>query len=207
MPYSIKAMLGGTKLIPVVEITNPENAVPLAKTLCEAGLPVIEITLRTKTAMEAVRNVVREVPDCLVGVGSILSKEQLIEAKKSGAHFGVSPGSAPSLVAAIKDLDWPFLPGASTVSEVMTLREQSFFEQKLFPAEQVGGTAFLKALSGPVGDVSFCPTGGIKPETLSSYLKLPNVFTAGGSWIAPRTAIEEEDWQGIFDRAQAASQV
>ncbi len=197
MRETVSSLIGTKTVIPVVVIDDPDHAIPLAENLLASGYPMIEVTLRTSSAFESVCRITSTVKDCIVGVGSILSQEQLVEAKNSGAHFGVSPGTSPSLRNALTDEAWPFLPGAATVSEVMTLRELGFYEQKLFPAQILGGVDFLKSISGPVADVKFCPTGGIRATNVSDFLSLSNVLAVGGTWIASRDLVKDQEWSKI----------
>ncbi|PZO77926.1 MAG: keto-deoxy-phosphogluconate aldolase [Mesorhizobium amorphae] len=195
------ALLGAQTVIPVIRITDAAKAVPLARALARGGLPLIEITLRTEAALEAIRRASAEVPEAVVGAGTILSPAQYREAADAGARFIVSPGTTPSLLAEAETSVVPFLPGAVTASEVMAAREAGLSFLKFFPAEQSGGASFLKALSSPIPDIRFCPTGGITSANASSYLTLPNVACVGGSWVAPDAAVEAGDW----DRIEALS--
>nr|WP_319514005.1 bifunctional 4-hydroxy-2-oxoglutarate aldolase/2-dehydro-3-deoxy-phosphogluconate aldolase [uncultured Cohaesibacter sp.] len=203
----VSSICKGAKVIPVVVIENVEDAVPLARCLVDNGLPAVEVTLRTPAALDAIKAIVNEVKDCVVGVGSILSEEQLKASIDAGAHFGVSPGTSETLLKALKATDWPFLPGSGTVSEMMTLREAGFKELKMFPASIVGGVGMIKAVSGPVADISFCPTGGVKPENAEEYLAQKNCFAVGGTWIAPLADVNAKNWDAIAERAKAASKL
>lgn len=195
------------RVIPVVVIECVEDAVPLAQCLIDNGLTAIEVTVRTPNALKAIEAIARNVPECTLGVGSILNDAQLKQARDAGGHFGVSPGTSPELLRAITNGDWPFLPGASTVSEALTLRDAGFLEQKLFPAEIVGGIELLKAFSGPVPDVSFCPTGGVKSATAANYLSQRNVFAVGGTWIASVELLECRDWSQIAQNARSVAAI
>jgi len=195
------------RVITVVVIDRVDDAVPLASCLVENGLLNVEVTLRTEDALYAIEAIARAIPDCVVGVGSILYPEQLQQAQDAGGAFGVSPGTSPKLRQALSETDWPFLPGAGTLSEILSLREAGFKEQKLFPAESIGGVGLINAVSGPVSDVSFCPTGGVKLENASKYLALSNVFAVGGTWIAPPNLIRDNAWDQIGRNAKLASTV
>lgn len=197
-------LLSGVSMIPVLVIDKADDAVPLAKTLVAAGMPVLEITLRTPEAMEAIRRVAEEVPEAIVGAGTMLEPEQFDALAEAGGRFAVSPGHTGALLEAAIENDMPFLPGVQTLSEMLFLRECGFTMQKFFPAEQSGGAAFLKTVSGVVGDISFCPTGGISPKNAADYLSLPNVACIGGSWMAPRDLIQANDWDEIGKRAKDA---
>ena len=201
----VSSLCGAAKVIPVVVIDEIESAVPLARTLVDNGLPVVEVTLRTEMALAAIKAIAEEVPDCILGVGSILTPDHLAAAQQAGGHFGVSPGTSPELLRALETSDWPFLPGAGTLSEMMTLRDAGFLEQKLFPASIVGGPALLKAVSGPISDLTFCPTGGVKPDNAADYFGAGNVFAVGGTWIAPRDEVREQKWDQIAQRAKEAA--
>ncbi|WP_319413064.1 bifunctional 4-hydroxy-2-oxoglutarate aldolase/2-dehydro-3-deoxy-phosphogluconate aldolase [uncultured Cohaesibacter sp.] len=201
----VSSICKGAKVIPVVVIENVEDAVPLARCLVDNGLPAVEVTLRTPAALDAIKAIVNEVKDCVVGVGSILCEEQLKASIDAGAHFGVSPGTSATLLSALKATEWPFLPGSGTISEMMTLREAGFTELKMFPANIVGGVGMLKAVAGPVGDISFCPTGGVKPENAEEFLSQKNCFAVGGTWIAPLADVNAKNWDVIAERAKAAS--
>jgi 2-dehydro-3-deoxyphosphogluconate aldolase/(4S)-4-hydroxy-2-oxoglutarate aldolase len=205
MRDQISSICKGVKVIPVVVIDDVEDAVPLARCLVDNGLPVVEVTLRTDAALDAIKAIAKEVKDCIIGVGSIGSPEQLNAAIEAGGHFGVSPGTSPKLLRALEKSDWPFLPGSGSLSEMMGLREAGFTELKLFPAEIVGGVGMLKSVAGPVSDISFCPTGGVKPENAEEYLGLGNVFAIGGTWIAPLQDVKDKKWDVIAARAKAAS--
>ncbi len=200
----VSSLIGNHKIIPVLVIDELSDAIPLAQTLVSNGLPILEVTLRTKAALDAIKYISTEVEGVVVGAGTILSEKDLKASQDAGAAFGVSPGVSPSLLHSLIKTDLPFLPGASTVGEVMTLRDEGFFEQKLFPAEISGGSAFIKSIGGPINDVSFCPTGGIKLETMKEYLTLKNVLAIGGTWIAPQDLVIDKNWDEIGQRALAA---
>jgi 2-dehydro-3-deoxyphosphogluconate aldolase/(4S)-4-hydroxy-2-oxoglutarate aldolase len=192
-------------VIPVIVIDRLQDAVPLARALVAGGIRVLELTLRTPVALQAIGAIANEVEGALVGVGTITRAEDFDAALKAGALFGVSPGLTPALVAASKDSALPLLPGVMTPSDVIAARAAGFTELKLFPAHQAGGIGMLKALGGPFPDVCFCPTGGITAATAADFLALPNVACVGGSWLTPLDAIAAGDWKRIADLAQVAA--
>jgi 2-dehydro-3-deoxyphosphogluconate aldolase / (4S)-4-hydroxy-2-oxoglutarate aldolase len=201
----IAAIAARAPVIPVLTIDRLADAVPLARALVKGGLPVLEITLRTGVALEALAAMAREVPEAVVGAGTVLDGAQLRQAIDAGARFGVSPGCTAALAHAVKTAGLPFLPGVQTVSEALELREQSFRLLKFFPADAGGGTTWLKAAAAPLADIRFCPTGGIGIDTAPAYLALPNVACVGGSWVAPRDAVAVGDWARVERLAIAAS--
>lgn len=192
-------------VLPVVVVSDAELAVPLARALVAGGLPAIEVTLRSPAALEACRRIAAEVPEAVVGVGTVREPAQVTAAREAGARFLVSPGSTPDLLDALLDGGVPFLPGTATVSEMMAVAERGITEMKLFPAEASGGAALLRAVHGPLPDLRFCPTGGIRPETAGDYLRLPNVGCVGGSWLTPDDALGARDWARITALAGAAA--
>jgi 2-dehydro-3-deoxyphosphogluconate aldolase/(4S)-4-hydroxy-2-oxoglutarate aldolase len=198
-------ILTGQPVMPVLKIDRLADAVPLARALVAGGLPAIEITLRTPDALDAIRLVANEVPEALVGAGTILNADQFEQAASAGARFIVSPGTTQELLDAARDSPVPLLPGAVTPSEIMAAIEEGYSVLKFFPAEQSGGAAYLKALSSPLADIRFCPTGGIGPANVESYLALPNVLCVGGSWVAPDKLIAAGDWTGITALAKEAA--
>lgn len=204
MRGAIEQILDAVRIVPVVEIERVADAVPLATALIDGGLSVIEVTLRTEAALDAIEAICRDVPSCTVGAGSIRDMGMARAARAHGAAFGVSPGTTLDLLNGLDKTDWPFLPGAATVSEVMNLMQHGYLAQKLFPASVLGGPQYLQAISGPLPDVRFCPTGGVRAENAIEYLGLRNVFAIGGTWIADRATIASGDWQTITRRATAA---
>lgn len=200
----LAGLLAQARVVPVLTITEHAQAVPLARALCAGGLPVIEVTLRTPVALEAARSIMAEVPEAVVGLGTLLTPDDVDAASKIGACFAVSPGATPALLAAAAASDLPFLPGVATVSEAMQARAAGFSVLKLFPAEAVGGMGLLKSMSGPLGDLRFCPTGGIDPRNLRDYLALANVIAVGGSWLAPPADLAAGAWARIAERAREA---
>ena len=192
-------------VIPVIAIEDLARAVPLAQALVAGGVRVLEVTLRTPVALDAIRLIARDVPEAIVGVGTLTRPEDFAEALDAGARFGVSPGLTPVLIEAARDSGLPLLPGVMTPSDVIAARLAGFRELKLFPAQQAGGIGMLKALAGPFPDVTFCPTGGITVETAPDYLALPNVGCVGGSWLTPQAALATGAWDAITDLAQRAA--
>jgi 2-dehydro-3-deoxyphosphogluconate aldolase/(4S)-4-hydroxy-2-oxoglutarate aldolase len=202
---SESSLLSRVPVVPVVVVDDPAHAVPVARALVAGGLPVIELTLRTPVALDAIRAIASEVPEILVGAGTIVTPGQAKEALDAGAQFLVSPGSTPSLLGAMADTGLPFLPGTATVSEVLAVLEAGYTELKFFPAEASGGAAFLKSVAAPVPAARFCPTGGITAATAASYLALPNVGCVGGSWLTPADALASGDWGRVTELARAAA--
>lgn len=194
-------------VIPVMMIDKLDHAVPLARALVEGGLNVLEITLRTPVALDAIRAIVAEVEGAIVGAGTILTPQQLDHVAALRCKFAVSPGFTPALLDAARTCPCPLLPGAASASEVMQLLDHGYDRLKFFPAEAAGGTPFLKSLASPLPDAKFCPTGGVTPDNAKSYLGLPNVLCVGGSWVVPKDAIEAEDWARITDLASAAARL
>ncbi|MER5575666.1 bifunctional 4-hydroxy-2-oxoglutarate aldolase/2-dehydro-3-deoxy-phosphogluconate aldolase [Streptomyces massasporeus] len=192
-------------VVPVVVIEDAGDAVPLARALVAGGLPAIEVTLRTPAALEAIREIAREVPGAVVGAGTVIRPAQVAEAVAAGSRFLVSPGWTDVLLDAMRASGVPFLPGVSTASEVVALLERGVREMKFFPAQAAGGTAYLKSLSGPLPQARFCPTGGIGPSSAPDYLALPNVGCVGGSWMLPQDALAARDWGRVEELARAAA--
>lgn len=205
-PAELNSRARRAGVVPVLTINDAGQAVTLARALCEGGLDVVEITLRTEAALDAIKAIASSGLDCIVGAGTILSGRDVAAAHKAGAQFLVTPGTPASLVPALQAYDGVVVPGAATASEVMTLYQAGFSLQKFFPAEPAGGAAFLKALYGPLPDVSFMPTGGIRKETMGDYLSLPNVIAVGGSWIAPQGDLDAGNWNAIRGYANDAAQ-
>ncbi len=201
----LEQMMALAPVIPVIVIDRVEDAVPLAKALVAGGLPVLEVTLRTKVAMAAVERIAAEVKDAVVGVGTLTQPQQFNTAREAGAVFAVSPGLTDELATAARQTDLPLLPGVFTPSEAMAAQALGFDALKLFPAKQAGGLGMLKAMSGPLPDLRFCPTGGIGADDFRDYLALPNVACVGGSWVCPRELVAAGDWSGIERLAADAS--
>ncbi|GAA2233081.1 MULTISPECIES: bifunctional 4-hydroxy-2-oxoglutarate aldolase/2-dehydro-3-deoxy-phosphogluconate aldolase [Streptomyces] len=192
-------------VVPVVVVEDVGDAVPLARALVAGGLCAIEVTLRTPVALEAIREIAREVPGAVVGAGTVVRPGQVAEAVAAGSRFLVSPGWTDGLLEAMRASGVPFLPGVSTASEVVALLERGVREMKFFPAQAAGGTAYLKSLSGPLPQARFCPTGGIGPDSAPDYLALPNVGCVGGSWMLPPEAVAARDWGRVEALARAAA--
>ncbi|WP_293997992.1 bifunctional 4-hydroxy-2-oxoglutarate aldolase/2-dehydro-3-deoxy-phosphogluconate aldolase [Streptomyces sp.] len=202
MPTSV---LDLAPVVPVVVIEDAADAVPLARALVDGGLPVIEVTLRTPAALDAIRAVAAAVPDAMVGAGTVLTPAQVTECVAAGARFLVSPGWTDRLLTAMAASGVPYLPGVSTASEVVTLLERGVREMKFFPAQAAGGTAYLGSLAGPLPQARFCPTGGIGPDNAPEYLALPNVGCVGGTWMVPADAVGAGDWDRVRELARAAA--
>jgi len=192
-------------VMPVIVIDDAALAVPLARALVDGGVRVLEVTLRTPAALEAIRAIALEVPDAIVGAGTLLNPRDLKQARAAGARFGVSPGATPELLALGQDADWPFLPGVMTPSEVMAALLAGYTAMKFFPAAPAGGLAMLKALGGPFPQVRFCPTGGISLASSPDYLALSNVACVGGSWLTPADRVAAGDWTAITALARQAA--
>lgn len=202
---TIDEIFAAGPVIPVIVVQRLESAVGLARALVDGGVRVLEVTMRTPVALDAMRAMRDAVPEAIVGAGTITSPADLNKAIAAGAQFGVSPGATPSLLSAIRDSGLPFLPGAMTPSDVMLRREAGFTAMKLFPAQQAGGIGMLKALGSVFADVRFCPTGGIDAATAPQFLALPNVACVGGSWIVPNDLVAAERWSEITALARQAS--
>jgi 2-dehydro-3-deoxyphosphogluconate aldolase/(4S)-4-hydroxy-2-oxoglutarate aldolase len=198
------ALFRGVAVMPVLTIERKEDAVPLARALLGGGLRVIEVTLRTSAAPAAIAAIVRELPEVVVGAGTVQRPADVVQACASGARFLVSPGMTAELAAAALATEVPYLPGVATASEVMAARDLGISFLKLFPAEAVGGLAMLRALAPVFSGVAFCPTGGIDERSAREYLALPNVPMVGGSWMAPKEAIVAGDWARIRRLAERA---
>jgi len=195
-------------VVPVVTVDDPDRAVALARALSDGGLPAIEVTLRTDAALRSIRAIVDALPGrVVIGAGTVRTPAQGSEAIAAGATFLVSPGVTPSLMQAAMEWRVPFLPGVATASEAVALADMGYQFQKFFPAEQAGGAAALQSLSAPLPDIAFCPTGGINAGNAADYLALDNVVCVGGSWIAPKAAVDAGDWAAICKLAQAASKL
>ena len=192
-------------VVPVLAIERVAQAGPLARALVEAGLPVLEVTLRTPVALEAIRRIRIEVPSAVVGAGTVLTPTDVAAVDAAGAAFAIAPGATPTLYAAARTSSIPFLPGIATASELMAGLEQGHTRFKFFPAEAAGGIAALRGFAGPFPQVKFCPTGGIDAARAPAYLALPNVVTVGGSWMVPADALAAADWARIGTLARVAA--
>ncbi|MEO9782097.1 MAG: bifunctional 4-hydroxy-2-oxoglutarate aldolase/2-dehydro-3-deoxy-phosphogluconate aldolase [Sedimentitalea sp.] len=193
-------------IVPVLVIHDVAHARPLAEALVAGGLPALEVTLRTPVALEAIR-IMSEVEGGIVGAGTLVTPADVRAAREAGALFGVSPGSTPALLDACEAEDLPTLPGAATATEAMMLLERGYDMLKFFPAEASGGAPALKGIGAPLPQITFCPTGGVSTKNANSYLSLPNVLCAGGSWVAPVDLMKSGDWAGIEDLAREASKL
>ncbi|QHM71339.1 bifunctional 4-hydroxy-2-oxoglutarate aldolase/2-dehydro-3-deoxy-phosphogluconate aldolase [Mixta intestinalis] len=201
---SAEAILTTGPVVPVIVVNKLEHAVPMAKALVAGGVRVLEVTLRTPVAMDAIKAIIQEVPDAIVGAGTVINPQQLAEVTAAGAQFIISPGITEPLLQAAVEGTVPLIPGISTVSELMTGMQYGLREFKFFPAEANGGVKALQAISGPFSQVRFCPTGGISPKNYRDYLALKNVLCIGGSWLVPNDALEAGDYQRITDLAREA---
>lgn len=201
----LEEILRAAPIIPVITIEHARDAVPLAQALVAGGIRAIEITLRTPSASAAAAAIIKDVPDALVGIGTITSPHDLGTARMLRAEFALSPGATPELLDAAADGSLPFMPGVQTASEVMAALARGFNVVKFFPAAQAGGIAALRALSGPFPHVRFCPTGGIDEGNFADWLALPNVACIGGSWLAPSSDIRAGNWDAIAERARRAN--
>ncbi|HEX2655744.1 MAG TPA: bifunctional 4-hydroxy-2-oxoglutarate aldolase/2-dehydro-3-deoxy-phosphogluconate aldolase [Xanthobacteraceae bacterium] len=204
-PSDPTGLFNGAPVIPVLTIERVAEAVPLARALVAGGLPVIEVTLRTPVALDAVKAVAAEVPQCIVGVGTVTRASDIADAVAAGARFLVSPGTPSDLAAALADAPVPALPGCMTVSEALALAARGFKVLKFFPAEAAGGIGWLKSVAAPLPDIRFCPTGGIDAANAKGYLALSNVIAVGGSWPAPKQALAAGDFGAITALAQGAA--
>ncbi|HRO61428.1 MAG TPA: bifunctional 4-hydroxy-2-oxoglutarate aldolase/2-dehydro-3-deoxy-phosphogluconate aldolase [Burkholderiaceae bacterium] len=192
-------------LIPVIVLHDADDAVPLARALLAGGVSALEITLRSDAGLESIRRVAAEVPEALVGAGTVTRPDELQAIKAAGARFAFSPGWSVELSDAARQQDIVFLPGVMTPSEVMAAANRGHRAMKLFPAAVAGGIAMLRALGGPFAGIRFCPTGGVDAENFGRYLALPNVFAVGGSWLVPEDAIRARDWERITALSAKAS--
>ena len=201
---NILDLAGHGPVIPVIVIDRVEDAVPLARALVAGGVKVLEVTLRTPAALDCIKAMIAEVPEAIVGAGTVRSIADAQAAKDAGCQFAVSPGYTPEIGRACLDIGLPLLPGVSTASEVMMANADGYRFLKLFPATAVGGINLLKAFASPFHDVVFCPTGGITLETAPQFLSLPNVKVCGGSWLTPADAVKTGDWARITRLAAEA---
>lgn len=200
----MRHLLAGNPVIPVITLDRVDDAVPLAQALLAGGLKVLEVTLRTEAAVEGIRQIVKHVPEAIVGTGTVCTEQHIKLSEDLGCQFMISPGATDKLLRAAENSSVPFLPGISSVSELMRGMEYGYSDFKFFPAEASGGVPVLKAMGGPFGDIRFCPTGGIGLHNVLSYLALPNVLCVGGSWIAETKLIQEKRWADIEQLAREA---
>ncbi len=204
MQDKIIEVLQISPIVPVVVIENIKDAVPLAQSLIEGGIPIIEVTLRSSCALEAIELIAKNVPKMHVGAGTILNPTQLEQAQNRGAEFLISPGLTIKLLEHAKKKDMPLIPGVSSSSEVMQALELGYNALKFFPAEYCGGVKLLNAFNGPFKGVKFCPTGGISTDNMRSYLNLENVLCVGGSWLTPKNLIQNKEWDKITEICKRA---
>ncbi|MCD1599460.1 bifunctional 4-hydroxy-2-oxoglutarate aldolase/2-dehydro-3-deoxy-phosphogluconate aldolase [Rheinheimera aquimaris] len=191
-------------VVPVIVVKDLADAVPMAKALLAGGIKVLEVTLRTPVALDAIRLLAQEVPDAIVGAGTVTTPEQLQQCIDAGAKFAISPGLTRELLQAGKDAPIPLIPGIASISELMEGTGLGYSHFKFFPAEAAGGVKTLKSIHGPFADIRFCPTGGINEKNFLEYLALPNVKCVGGSWIVPDDAVSNKDWARITELCNAA---
>ena len=192
-----REVMTSTPVVPVIVVENVEQAINLGKALVAGGVPVLEVTLRTEAALDAIAALRELVPEAIVGAGTVCTREQYVKAVEAGSQFIISPGMTPDLLAVGKEYDVPYLPAVATISDILLGIEYGYDHFKFFPAEINGGVKALKAFAGPLSDISFCPTGGISPANYKEYLALPNVLCVGGSWIVPKDLIEAGKWDEI----------
>ena len=200
-------VMADAPVIPVIVLTELAHAVPLARALIAGGIRMLEVTLRTPVALACIERIAGELPDAVVGAGTVRSAADAQAASLAGARFAVSPGYIHSIGRACRDLELPLLPGVATGSEILAAQQDGYGALKFFPAMQSGGTAMLKAWQGPFGDVQFCPTGGVTAANAGDFLALANVVCVGGSWLTPADAVAQGDWPRITQLARAACQL
>ncbi|WP_043831727.1 bifunctional 4-hydroxy-2-oxoglutarate aldolase/2-dehydro-3-deoxy-phosphogluconate aldolase [Muricoccus aerilatus] len=205
-PNPIADLLRAARIVPVLTIRDAAQAVPLARALVAGGVRTLEVTLRTEAGAKAAEAIMAEVPDAIVGLGTVLARRDLLLAQRLGVPFAVSPGATPELLDAAAESGIPFVPGIATASELMAAAARGFTTVKLFPAAQIGGIGALKALGAPFPEARFCPTGGIGEDEMRDYLALPNVVAVGGSWLAPPAEIAAGEWGAIEARARRTMQ-
>jgi 2-dehydro-3-deoxyphosphogluconate aldolase/(4S)-4-hydroxy-2-oxoglutarate aldolase len=197
MSKTIKEIMSVSPIVPVMVINNVEHAVPLAKALVKGGLKVLEITLRTDAALESIRRIKAEVPDAIVGAGTIINIDTLNAAIEAGAEFIVSPGTTDKLIDAAIATGVPLLPGIANPSDALRLLEKGITEMKFFPAEAAGGVPMLKSIGAPIPQITFCPTGGVSQKNVKDYYGLANVACVGGSWMCAANLVDAENWDEI----------
>lgn len=207
MSLTIKEIMTISPIVPVMVINNVEHAVPLAKALVKGGLKVLEITLRTPAALESIRRIKAEVPDAIVGAGTIINIETLNQAIEAGAQFIVSPGTTDKLIDAALATGVPLLPGIANPSDAMRLLEKGITAMKFFPAEAAGGVPMLKSIGAPIPQIMFCPTGGVSQKNVKEYYRLPNVACVGGSWMCAASLVDAENWDEITRLSAEAVQL
>ena len=203
-PFTALQVMQDAPVIPVIVLNDLAHAVPMARALLAGGVRMLEVTLRTPQALACIEAIAREVPEAVVGAGTVRSRADAQAAARAGAQFAVSPGYTPAVGQACRDAGLALLPGVATGSEIMMAQEDGFTELKFFPAMQAGGPALLKAWSGPFFDVRFCPTGGVTLQNAPDFLALSNVVCVGGSWLVPTDAMARGDWTLITELAAAS---
>lgn len=201
----LEPLLQLAPVVAIVSLQDAEDAVPLARALVAGGIRTIELTLRTRAALDAIRAIADNVEGAIVGAGTVLNPQDLRAVEQAGARFAISPGLSPGMLTAADNSSLPYLPGAATASEAMTLLERGYRLQKFFPAAPAGGADLLRALAGPLPAIRFCPTGGIDAANAESYLRLPNVICVGGSWLTPQDVVKARDWAAITSLAKQAA--
>ena len=204
--YTAAQVMTATPVVPVIVVDDVEQAVNLGKALVAGGVPVLEVTLRTEAALEAITALRKEVPDAIVGAGTVCSREQYIQAVEAGSQFIISPGLTPDLLKVGKEYDIPYLPAVATISDILLGLEHGYDHFKFFPAEVNGGVKALKAFSGPLPQIRFCPTGGINEKNFKDYLALDSVLCVGGSWIVPTDLVKAGKWDEITELAKSVQQ-
>ncbi len=204
MSKTIKEIMNSSPIVPVMVINNVEHAVPLAKALVKGGITVLEITLRTEAALESITRIKAEVPDAIVGAGTIINIDTLNKAIAAGAEFIVSPGTTDKMIDAAIATGVPLLPGVANPSEAMRLLEKGITEMKFFPAEAAGGIPMLKSIGAPIPQITFCPTGGVNQKNVKDYYNLPNVACVGGSWMCAANLVDSENWDEITRLSEEA---
>jgi 2-dehydro-3-deoxyphosphogluconate aldolase/(4S)-4-hydroxy-2-oxoglutarate aldolase len=206
-PFTALQVMQDAPVIPVIVLNDVVHAVPMARALVAGGIRMLEVTLRTSQALACIEAIAKEVPEAIVGAGTVRNASDAKAAANAGAKFAVSPGYTPSVGQACRDVGLSLLPGVATGSEIMMAQEDGYTELKFFPAMQAGGSAMLKAWGGPFFDVRFCPTGGVTAQNASEFLSLPNVACVGGSWLVPAEALANGDWARIEKLAREACQL
>ena len=206
-PFSALQVMQDAPVIPVIVLNDVAHAVPMARALVAGGIRMLEVTLRTSQALACIEAIAKEVPEAIVGAGTVRNAADAKAAANAGAKFAVSPGYTPSVGQACRDVGLSLLPGVATGGEIMMAQEDGYTELKFFPAMQAGGSAMLKAWGGPFFDVRFCPTGGVTAQNASEFLSLPNVACVGGSWLVPAEALAKGDWARIEKLAREACQL
>ncbi len=206
-PFTALQVMQDAPVIPVIVLNDVAHAVPMARALVAGGIRMLEVTLRTPQALSCMEAIAKEVPDAVVGAGTVRSAADAKAAANAGAKFAISPGYTSAVGQACRDQGLSLLPGVATGSEIMMAQEDGYTELKFFPAMQAGGPAMLKAWGGPFFDVRFCPTGGVTPQNASEFLSLSNVACVGGSWLVPADALAKGDWSRIEQLAREACQL